>query len=89
MADAELPGRLTQAAFHGPMSEDRAARLVERLARTSPATVLDIGCGWGGLMLRILAAVPGATGVDEHRSFWLRGYRDVLGLAYLTLVPAA
>jgi hypothetical protein len=26
-------------------------------------------------------------GVDEHRSFWLRGYRGVLGLAYLTLVP--
>ena len=26
--------------------------------------------------------------MDEHRSFWLRGYRGVLGLAYLTLVPA-
>jgi hypothetical protein len=25
--------------------------------------------------------------VDEHRSLWLRGYRNVLGLAYLTLVP--
>ena len=54
------------------MSEDRAARLVDRLARTSPATVLDIGCGWGELMLRILAAVPGATGVgfDPTRPTW-------------------
>ena len=26
--------------------------------------------------------------VDEHRSCWLRGYRNVLGLAYLTLIPA-
>jgi cyclopropane fatty-acyl-phospholipid synthase-like methyltransferase len=63
MANADLPGSLTQLTFHGPLSEDRAARLTERLTRTSPGTVLDIGCGWGELMLRILAAVPGATGV--------------------------
>jgi hypothetical protein len=25
--------------------------------------------------------------VDRHRSMWLRGYRGVMGLAYLTLVP--
>jgi hypothetical protein len=25
--------------------------------------------------------------VDEHRSYWLRGYRGILGQAYLTLVP--
>ena len=27
--------------------------------------------------------------VDEHRSYWLRGYRGILGQAYLTLVPVA
>jgi hypothetical protein len=27
--------------------------------------------------------------VDQHRSFWLRGYYGLLGLAYLTLVPAS
>jgi hypothetical protein len=26
--------------------------------------------------------------VDQHRSFWLRGYYGPLGQAYLTLVPA-
>src|SRR5579859_1276471 len=25
--------------------------------------------------------------LDEHRSHWLRGYRGLLGLAYLTLIP--
>ena len=25
--------------------------------------------------------------VDEHRSYWLRGYRGLLGFASLTLVP--
>ena len=129
MANADRPGRLSQVPFHGPLSEARAARLTERLTRNHPGTVLDIGCGWGELMLRILAAAPGATGVgidlddddlargragardrglseewlaahpdhpeaaeirqrvDEHRSYWLRGYRGLLGFAYLTLVP--
>jgi len=54
-------------AFHGPLSEERAASLVGELAARTPTTVLDIGCGWAELMLRILAAVPGAdgTGVDS------------------------
>ena len=66
MTDDDLPPRFTRLAFHGPLSQDRAARLVSRLARTSPATVLDLGCGWGELLLRILDAVPGAvgTGID-------------------------
>ena len=41
-----------------------------------------------------LAAHPGhpkaaeiAERVDQHRSFWLRGYYGLLGQAYLTLVP--
>jgi SAM-dependent methyltransferase len=61
--DAGKPPRLTRLTFHGPLSEARAGRIVERLARTSPATVLDVGCGWGELMLRVLDAVPGAKGV--------------------------
>ena len=62
MTDTLAPPRLTRLAFHGPLSEARASRLVGRLACTAPATVLDIGCGWGELMLRILEAVPAATG---------------------------
>ncbi len=57
------PPRLTRLTFHGPLSEARADKLVQRLTRTRPATVLDIGCGWGELMLRILAAAPEATGI--------------------------
>jgi len=63
MTSTDHPGRLSQAAFHGPLSDARAARLTERLVRTSPHTVLDIGCGWGELMLRILAAAPDAIGI--------------------------
>ncbi|WP_306337058.1 cyclopropane-fatty-acyl-phospholipid synthase family protein [Streptomyces sp. KL118A] len=61
--DAAHPPRLTRLTFHGPLSEARAQRLVERLAASGPRTVLDLGCGWGELLLRVLEAVPGATGI--------------------------
>ncbi|MEU6989181.1 class I SAM-dependent methyltransferase [Streptomyces sp. NPDC046465] len=60
---SDHPPRLTRLTFHGPLSEPRAHRIVERLTATAPRTVLDIGCGWGELMLRVLEAVPAATGV--------------------------
>jgi SAM-dependent methyltransferase len=45
-----------------PLSEERAARLVAFLAEGEPGTVLDIGCGWASLLLRVLEAVPDAIG---------------------------
>ncbi|MEU4269210.1 class I SAM-dependent methyltransferase [Streptomyces sp. NPDC026092] len=63
MTDFDLPPRLGSLTFHGPLSEARADRMIRRVAESEPATVLDIGCGWGELLLRVLEAVPGATGV--------------------------
>ena len=76
MTDTELPPSLTRLTFHGPLSEARAARLVARLTRNSPRTVLDIGSGWGELMLRILAAAPEATGLglDTDEGDLARGW---------------
>ncbi|GAA4553721.1 SAM-dependent methyltransferase [Streptomyces collinus] len=56
------PPHRTRLTFHGPLSEARAADLVQRLTRHRPTTVLDIGCGAGELMLRVLATAPEATG---------------------------
>ncbi|CAM5234499.1 class I SAM-dependent methyltransferase [Streptomyces coeruleorubidus] len=56
------PPRRSRLTFHGPLSEARADQLVTRLAGNTPTTVLDIGCGWGELMLRVLTATPEATG---------------------------
>ena len=85
MADTGAAPHLTRLTFHGPLSEIRAARLVERLARESPATVLDLGCGWGELMLRVLEAVPGATGVgidlNDHDLARGRANASARGLA--------
>lgn len=54
--------------FNAPMSEDRATALVAELARQRPRTVLDVGCGWAELLLRVVEAVPDAhgVGVDVH-----------------------
>lgn len=46
-----------------PLSQDRAHRLISALAAGGPSSVLDIGCGWGELLLRVLEAVPDANGV--------------------------
>ncbi|MEU5307971.1 class I SAM-dependent methyltransferase [Streptomyces sp. NPDC021562] len=73
----DLPPRLTRLTFHGPLSEARATAMVRRLAATRPAGVLDIGCGWGELLLRLLEAVPEArgVGVDLHAGDLERGRR--------------
>ncbi|MFF5427739.1 MULTISPECIES: SAM-dependent methyltransferase [unclassified Streptomyces] len=75
MSDTSLPPRLGGLTFHGPLSEARAARLVDRIAAAAPADVLDIGCGWGELLLRVLDAAPGArgTGIDIDAEDLARG----------------
>ncbi|MGW4285599.1 SAM-dependent methyltransferase [Streptomyces sp. NPDC004673] len=79
------PTRLSRLTFHGPLSEARAGALVARLAATRPRTVLDIGCGWGELLLRVLEAVPEArgTGLDINDEDLARGRRgaEAWGLA--------
>ncbi|MER6534750.1 class I SAM-dependent methyltransferase [Streptomyces sp900105755] len=74
----DLPPRLTRLTFHGPLSEARATGMVRRLAATRPSTVLDVGCGWGELMLRLLDALPQAQGlgVDLREEGLRRGRRN-------------
>jgi cyclopropane fatty-acyl-phospholipid synthase-like methyltransferase len=48
--------------YMAPLSEQRADRLVSFLAAERPGSVLDIGCGWAALLLRVLEAVPDAVG---------------------------
>jgi len=49
--------------FLAPLSEARAARLVAFLAGAQPTSVLDVGCGWAELLLRVLQAAPAARGL--------------------------
>jgi cyclopropane fatty-acyl-phospholipid synthase-like methyltransferase len=63
--------------FNAPLSEERAGTLVQTLAIVPGRHVLDLGCGWGELLLRIVAAHPAATGtgVDTDRASLDRGRR--------------
>lgn len=57
------PSDYEHLSFNAPLSESRAERLVSRVAASAPSVVLDVGCGWGELLLRVLDACPDATGI--------------------------
>lgn len=52
--------------FNSPCSDKRASDLVGRLCRDN-ARFLDLGCGWGELLLDLVAASEGATGLGVER----------------------
>ena len=56
-----------QLIFNSPMSDQTADGLVQELAANRPQSVVDIGCGWAELLLRLLSACPDATGVGIDR----------------------
>ncbi len=65
------PSGHTYLDFNAPLSDARAADLIADLIAGRPgdlasdlagASVLDLGCGWAELLLRILAAAPLASG---------------------------
>jgi SAM-dependent methyltransferase len=64
----DLPPLYDELTFLSPMSEERASGLVSWLAEglDSGQTVLDVGCGWAELLLRVAEAAPScqAIGVD-------------------------
>lgn len=75
MTDPSSFGSSTRLTFHGPLSTEHADRLAADLAAGGPANVVDYGCGWGELLLRVLEAAPGANGVgiDIHGPDIARG----------------
>ncbi|GAA4913044.1 methyltransferase family protein [Stackebrandtia albiflava] len=78
MTDIPAPAYGTRLDFASPLSGERATALVTRLAAATPRTILDIGCGWGELLLRLVESCPGATGtgIDTDEPDVLRGRRN-------------
>jgi cyclopropane fatty-acyl-phospholipid synthase-like methyltransferase len=75
MTDAPEPGYYERLEFNAPLSTARADAIAVELASSGPRTVVDLGCGWGELMLRTLAAASTATGwgVDSDERALARG----------------
>ncbi len=81
--------------FNAPLSEERASAFVAALPISPGHHVLDLGCGWGELLLRILAAHPATTGtgVDTAKEALDRGVltaarRGLLGRVEFIEAPA-
>jgi len=63
---ADLDPAWQDLAFMAPLSDTRAAQLVDFVAGALPAgggLVVDAGCGWAELLQRVLAAAPAARGL--------------------------
>jgi cyclopropane fatty-acyl-phospholipid synthase-like methyltransferase len=62
--------------WNTPLSESHAARLLDLLDLRSPGSILDLGCGWGELLLRAVQRSPEHTvgvGVDSDDAALERG----------------
>ncbi len=64
--------------WNTPLSEEHADLLLDRLEVAAGAELLDLGCGWGELLIRAVARSPGTTGtgVDTAQSALLRAGRS-------------
>jgi hypothetical protein len=51
--------------FMTPLSEERAGRLVDFIGSDLRGTVVDIGCGWAELLMRVVADVQECRGVGR------------------------
>jgi cyclopropane fatty-acyl-phospholipid synthase-like methyltransferase len=49
--------------FMAPLSEERADQLVQFISEGLTGTVVDVGCGWAELLIRVLEAAPAAIGI--------------------------
>jgi cyclopropane fatty-acyl-phospholipid synthase-like methyltransferase len=56
--------------FNAPLGPDRASDLVKRVPLRDHDSALDLGCGWGELLLRLVDASPEGSGegVDSDRA---------------------
>jgi SAM-dependent methyltransferase len=48
--------------FLSPLSAERAAALCDFVARSANGTVVDVGCGWAELLIRVIERGPGLRG---------------------------
>jgi hypothetical protein len=71
-----------QLAWNTPLSISHADRLLASLEPSHGSRFVDLGCGWGGLLLRALTATPRSTGlgVDRNPAYLDRAVRAARGL---------
>jgi cyclopropane fatty-acyl-phospholipid synthase-like methyltransferase len=73
--DTLAAARYAALRWNTPLSEAHAEELLDHLALPEATSVVDLGCGWGELLLRAAARTPRAriTGVDTDPAGLDRG----------------
>ncbi len=68
-------GRYDRLHFNSPLSDERAALLLVEAELKPGERAVDLGCGWGELLLRAVETAPGSTGdgVDTDPELLDRG----------------
>ena len=61
--ELSAPGHYEFLDFNAPLSDARAEAIARSLAQGRPGRIVDVGCGWGELLLRTLEAAPSASGL--------------------------
>lgn len=56
--------------WNTPLSEDHASFLLDFMGPAPERDILDLGCGWGELLLRALGRAPQAPGVGVDNAAW-------------------
>jgi cyclopropane fatty-acyl-phospholipid synthase-like methyltransferase len=67
--------RYARMRWNAPLSEEHASLLIRRLDIRQGSSLLDLGCGWGELLLRAVesAGVTTGTGIDSDPDAIARG----------------
>jgi ubiquinone/menaquinone biosynthesis C-methylase UbiE len=75
VSDLPVPTSYASLDFNAPLSDARAETIARALAGAEPSTILDIGCGWGELLLRVVAATSEGRGrgIDSDPAVLERG----------------
>ena len=71
-----VPDPYAKMRWNTPLSEEHAALLLDRLDASTGRTWLDLGCGWGELLLRAVSSGPAdatGRGVDLDERLLERG----------------
>ncbi|HKE67604.1 MAG TPA: class I SAM-dependent methyltransferase [Nocardioidaceae bacterium] len=63
MTEPPSPGYYEFLDFNAPLSDQRADAISRSLAERQPTRIVDVGCGWGELLIRTLAMAPAASGL--------------------------
>lgn len=76
MTDMLAAARYAKLRWNTPLSEAHAAELLDHLDLTTATSIVDLGCGWGELLLRAAErGVAKAVGVDTDPAGLDRGRR--------------